>query len=64
MKIDLSQTYSLHNRDPETIARQKELEKKEKMDKDDEERMMDFIERQVRLTHNSRVLRSNERGGF
>ena len=35
-------------RDPETLARQEALAKKEKMDKDDQERMMEFIERQVR----------------
>ena len=35
-------------RDPETLARQDALAKKEKMDKDDQERMMEFIERQVR----------------
>ncbi|XP_037089291.1 DNA/RNA-binding protein KIN17-like [Pollicipes pollicipes] len=35
------------DRDPETLARQEALLKKEKMDKDDQERMMEFIERQV-----------------
>ncbi|CAL8097317.1 unnamed protein product [Orchesella dallaii] len=35
------------DRDPETIARQQQLAKKEKMDKDDEERMLEFIEKQV-----------------
>ena len=35
-------------RDPETLARQEALAKKEKMDKDDQERMLEFIERQVR----------------
>ncbi len=34
-------------RDPETIARQQQLAKKQKMDKDDEERMLEFIEKQV-----------------
>ena len=37
------------SRDPETLARQEALAKKEKMDKDDQERMLEFIERQVRL---------------
>lgn len=35
------------DRDPETLAAQEKKVKKEKMDKDDQERMMDFIERQV-----------------
>ncbi|XP_011310209.1 DNA/RNA-binding protein KIN17 [Fopius arisanus] len=35
------------DRDPETLALQEKKAKKEKMDKDDEERMMDFIEKQV-----------------
>ncbi|KAF0287116.1 DNA/RNA-binding protein KIN17 [Amphibalanus amphitrite] len=35
------------DRDPETLARQEALAKKEKMDKDDQERMLEFIERQV-----------------
>jgi DNA/RNA-binding protein KIN17 len=35
------------HRDPETIARQEALAKKEKMDKDDEERLLEFIEKQV-----------------
>ncbi|MGH0139488.1 UNVERIFIED_CONTAM: hypothetical protein FKN15_035765 [Acipenser sinensis] len=36
------------DRDPETIARQQELEKKKKQDLDDEERSAKFIEEQVR----------------
>lgn len=35
------------DRDPETIAAQERKAKKEKMDKDDQERLMDFIEKQV-----------------
>lgn len=35
------------DRDPETIAAQERKAKKEKMDKDDEERLMEFIEKQV-----------------
>ncbi|XP_015115402.1 DNA/RNA-binding protein KIN17 [Diachasma alloeum] len=35
------------DRDPETLALQEKKAKKEKMDKDDAERMMDFIEKQV-----------------
>lgn len=36
------------DRDPETIRRQEELEKKKKQDLDDEERSAKFIEEQVR----------------
>ncbi|XP_012253250.2 DNA/RNA-binding protein KIN17 [Athalia rosae] len=35
------------DRDPETLAAQEKKAKKEKMDKDDQERMMDFIQKQV-----------------
>ncbi|XP_070160843.1 DNA/RNA-binding protein KIN17 [Polyergus mexicanus] len=35
------------DRDPETLAAQERKAKKEKMEKDDEERMMDFIEKQI-----------------
>lgn len=35
------------DRDPETLAAQEKKAKKEKMDKDDEERLMDFIEKQI-----------------
>ncbi|XP_046389516.1 DNA/RNA-binding protein KIN17 isoform X2 [Ischnura elegans] len=35
------------DRDPETIALQEALAKKEKMDKDDEEKMMHFIQKQI-----------------
>jgi len=35
------------DRDPDTIARQEALAKKKKMDKDDEERILDFVEKQV-----------------
>jgi len=35
------------DRDPDTIQRQEALAKKDKMDKDDQERLMDFIEKQV-----------------
>lgn len=35
------------DRDPETIARAEALAKKQKMDKDDQERVYDFIEKQV-----------------
>jgi DNA/RNA-binding protein KIN17 len=35
------------DRDPETIAREQQLAKKQKMDKDDNERMLEFIEKQV-----------------
>ncbi|XP_011497006.1 PREDICTED: DNA/RNA-binding protein KIN17 [Ceratosolen solmsi marchali] len=36
------------DRDPETIAAQEKKMKKDKMDRDDQERMMDFINKQVR----------------
>ena len=35
------------DRDPETIARQEALKKRDKMSKDDEERMAEFIRSQV-----------------
>ncbi|GAB0096434.1 KIN17 [Sergentomyia squamirostris] len=35
------------DRDPDTIARQEKMAKKQKMDKDDEERLQEFIEKQV-----------------
>lgn len=35
------------DRDPETLAAQEKKAKKEKMDKDDEERLMDFIDKQI-----------------
>lgn len=35
------------DRDPETVARQEKMAKKQKMDKDDEERLQEFIEKQV-----------------
>ncbi|XP_033333716.1 kin17 DNA and RNA binding protein [Megalopta genalis] len=35
------------DRDPETLAAEEKKAKKQKMDKDDEERMMEFIEKQV-----------------
>lgn len=35
------------DRDPETIAMQEALAKKEKMDKDDSEKMMEFLEKQI-----------------
>lgn len=35
------------DRDPETLAAQEKKAKKQKMDKDDEERLMDFIEKQI-----------------
>lgn len=38
---------SLFFRDPETIRRQEALAKKDRMDKDDEERLADFIKKQV-----------------
>ncbi|CAG0916949.1 unnamed protein product [Notodromas monacha] len=37
------------DRDPDTIARQEALAKKKKMEKDDEERLQEFIDRQVEL---------------
>lgn len=37
------------DRDPDTIAREEKKLRKQKMDKDDEERMMDFVEKQVQL---------------
>ncbi|XP_076620836.1 kin17 DNA and RNA binding protein [Colletes latitarsis] len=39
------------DRDPETLAAQEKKAKKQKMDKDDEERMMEFIEKQVEKGH-------------
>jgi len=38
------------DRDPETLAAQERKAKKEKMDKDDEERLMDFIGKQIERT--------------
>lgn len=35
------------DRDPETLERQKKAEKKKKMDRDDEERLLDFIDQQI-----------------
>lgn len=35
------------DRDPETLERQRKADKKKKMDKDDEERLLEFIEQQV-----------------
>jgi DNA/RNA-binding protein KIN17 len=35
------------DRDPETLERQRKAEKKKKMDKDDDERLLEFIEQQV-----------------
>ncbi|XP_059491100.1 DNA/RNA-binding protein KIN17 [Neocloeon triangulifer] len=35
------------DRNPETLARQERKEKKKRMDKDDEEKLMDFVEKQV-----------------
>ncbi|XP_047484570.1 DNA/RNA-binding protein KIN17-like [Penaeus chinensis] len=37
------------DRDPETIRRQKQMEKREKFEKDEEERMQEFINRQIEL---------------
>ncbi|XP_065091948.1 DNA/RNA-binding protein KIN17 [Ochlerotatus camptorhynchus] len=39
------------DRDPETLAMQEKVAKKQKMDKDDEERLAEFIEEQVRRGH-------------
>lgn len=39
------------DRDPETLAMQEKIAKKQKMDKDDEERLAEFIEEQVRRGH-------------
>ncbi len=36
------------DRDPETIARQEALKKRDKLSKDDEERMAEFIQARVR----------------
>lgn len=35
------------DRDPETLERQRKAEKKKKMDKDDEERLLEFIDQQI-----------------
>ena len=35
------------DRDPETVARQEALQKRDKMSKDDDERMADFVAKQV-----------------
>jgi DNA/RNA-binding protein KIN17 len=35
------------DRDPETLERQRKADKKKKMDKDDEERLLDFIDQQI-----------------
>ncbi|KAM7348089.1 kin17 DNA and RNA binding protein [Cochliomyia hominivorax] len=40
------------DRSPEALERQAKAEKKEKMEKDDEERMMEFIEKQIEKTKN------------
>lgn len=37
------------DRDPETLAKKERKEKKLRMDRDDEERMMDFVKRQVEM---------------
>ena len=37
------------DRDPETIARQEALKKRDKLSKDDEERMAEFIRARVRV---------------
>lgn len=37
------------DRDPETIRRQKQMERREKFEKDEEERMQEFINRQIEL---------------
>lgn len=42
------------DRDPETIRRQEELERKKKHDLDDEERSAKFIEEQVRRGRSSK----------
>lgn len=39
------------DRDPETLAQQEKMAKKQKMDKDDAERLAEFIEEQVRRGH-------------
>lgn len=48
------------DRDPETLAAQERKTKKEKMDKDDEERLMDFIEKQVERAKQDATEEENE----
>jgi len=48
------------DRDPETIARQQQLAKKEKMDKDDNERLLEFIQKQVERAAAEKAQNNNE----
>lgn len=46
-RLKLNRYITWIDRDPETIARQEALKKKDKLAKDDEERMAEFIRSQV-----------------
>ncbi|XP_073832905.1 kin17 DNA and RNA binding protein [Musca autumnalis] len=48
------------DRSPEALERQAKAERKEKMEKDDEERMMEFIEKQIEKTKRKEGEPSNE----
>ncbi|XP_072753862.1 DNA/RNA-binding protein KIN17 [Anoplolepis gracilipes] len=48
------------DRDPETLAAQEKKAKKEKMDKDDQERLMDFIQKQIERTKSDVQEEENE----
>lgn len=50
------------DRDPETLAAQERKAKKEKMDKDDEERLMDFIGKQIERTKQNKKETKEEEG--
>ena len=49
------------DREPETIARQERLARKDKLDKDDNERMQDFIDKQVERAKKSKQDEEGER---
>uniref|UniRef100_A0A7G3AGC4 Putative dna/rna-binding protein kin17 n=1 Tax=Lutzomyia longipalpis TaxID=7200 RepID=A0A7G3AGC4_LUTLO len=51
------------DRDPETIARQEKMAKKQKMDKDDEERLQEFIEKQVERGKKDEEIAGSSTGG-
>ncbi|XP_029679893.1 DNA/RNA-binding protein KIN17 [Formica exsecta] len=52
------------DRDPETLAAQERKAKKEKMEKDDEERMMDFIEKQIERERTKHDVQEEENETF
>ena len=67
-KVELDQTeegwfITWIDRDPETIKRQEALQKREKMDKDDDERMAEFIAQQVEK-NNAKAREKEEENGI